>query len=143
MSNLNKCMFIGQLGAEPEIRYTGNGTAVCTFNIATNRPKRQGQEKAPPADWHRIVIFGQRGETAKEHLSKGRRVYVECRAQTRSWTDNDGNTRYTTEYICDNWLFMDSKNNSGNGNNPPPPTDDDVPENVDKEIEDLDDLPSF
>lgn len=102
MAGINKVILVGNLGADPEVRYTTNGSAVTSFRIATSeewRDKASG-EKQSRTEWHRIVAFGRLGEICGEYLSKGRQVYVEGRIQTRSWEDKEGVTRYTTEIIA-------------------------------------------
>ena len=98
MSSLNKVMLIGNLGRDPEIRYTQNGTAVANFTMATteywNDP---GGERREKTEWHRIVVWAKQAEFVGEYLKKGRSVYVEGSLQTREWTDRDGNKRVTTE----------------------------------------------
>jgi len=86
--SLNKVMLIGRLGADPEIRYTADGTAVANFRMATNRPvKREDQWEEGEPDWHRIVAWRRLAEICGEYLSKGSNVYVEGRLSTRSWED--------------------------------------------------------
>lgn len=98
MGSLNKVMLIGNLGRDAELRYTSNGTAVATLNIATtetwNDKSGQRQEKT---EWHRIVLWGKSAESLHEYLTKGKQIYVEGNLQTRQWDDKDGNKRYTTE----------------------------------------------
>jgi single-strand DNA-binding protein len=101
MASINKVILIGNLGADPEIRYTSNGTAVANFRIATNeRWTNQNGEKEERTEWHRIVAFGRLGEICGEYLSKGKPVYIEGRLQTRTWEDRDGNQRTTTEIVA-------------------------------------------
>jgi single-strand DNA-binding protein len=102
MAGVNKVILVGNLGADPEVRYTNSGSAVTSFRIATSeewRDKNSG-EKQSRTEWHRIVAFGRLGEICGEFLHKGKQVYVEGRLQTRSWEDKDGNTRYTTEIVA-------------------------------------------
>jgi single-strand DNA-binding protein len=101
MAGVNKVILIGNLGADPEIRYTSNGTAVANFRLATterwNNPTGEKEERT---EWHRIVAFGKLGEICGEYLAKGKQVYIEGRIQTRTWEDKDGNQRTTTEIIA-------------------------------------------
>jgi single-strand DNA-binding protein len=98
MASVNKVILIGNLGRDPEVRYTSNGTAVANFTMATtDRWNDPSGEKKERTEWHRIVVWGRQAETAGEYLRKGRQVYVEGSLQTREWTDRDGNKRYTTE----------------------------------------------
>lgn len=99
MGSLNKVMLIGNLGRDPEVRYTQGGTAVANFTLATNDrwTDPASGEKKERTEWHRVVVFAKQAEIAGEYLRKGRQVYVEGSLQTREWTDRDGNKRYTTE----------------------------------------------
>ena len=107
---VNKVMLIGNLGRDPEVRYTQDGQAVVNFTIATSmewKDKATG-EKREKTEWHRIVAFGRLGEICGEYLAKGRQVYIEGRLQTRSW-DQDGVTRYTTEIVASEMQMLGSK----------------------------------
>jgi len=107
MAGVNKVILIGNLGADPELRYTSNGTAVANFRIATTeRWTNPNGEKEERTEWHRIVAFGRQGEICGEYLAKGKQVYVEGRLQTRNWEDKDGNQRYTTEIIANRVLML-------------------------------------
>lgn len=98
MASLNKVMLIGNLGRDPEVRYTQGGTAVANFTMATTeRWNDQQGERQERTEWHRVVVWGKQAEIAGEYLRKGRSVFVEGSMQTREWTDRDGNKRYTTE----------------------------------------------
>jgi single-strand DNA-binding protein len=98
MASLNKVMLIGNLGRDPEIRYTTTGSPVANFTMATtDRWTDPSGEKKERTEWHRIVVWGKQAEIAGEYLRKGRSVFVEGSLQTREWTDRDGNKRYTTE----------------------------------------------
>ncbi len=97
---VNKVILIGNLGADPEVRYAQNGTAVANFRIATTETWKKDGNKEEMTEWHRIVAFGRLGEICGEYLSKGSKVYIEGRLQTRKWDDRDGNTRYTTEIVA-------------------------------------------
>ncbi len=130
--SLNKVMLIGRLGADPEIRYTPDGVAVANFRIATNRPVKQGDQWGEETDWHRVVAFRRLGEIAGEYLSKGSQVYVEGRLQTRSWEDQDGNTRWITEVVARELILLEPKASrssadAGELEPPLPPVEDDVP----------------
>jgi single-strand DNA-binding protein len=98
MAGVNKVMLIGNLGRDPEVRYTGEGTPVANFTMATterwNDPSGERKERT---EWHRIVVWGKQAEIAGEYLRKGRQVWVEGSLQTREWTDREGNKRQTTE----------------------------------------------
>jgi single-strand DNA-binding protein len=99
--SLNKCMIIGNLGRDPEMRYTPSGQAVTQFTVATNRNyKDQQGEWQKETEWFRVVVWGQQAERAAENLRKGNKVYVEGRIQTRQWEDQTGQKRYTTELVA-------------------------------------------
>jgi single-strand DNA-binding protein len=99
--SLNKAMIIGNLGRDPEMRYTPNGQAVTQFTVAVNRNfKGQSGEWQEETEWFRIVVWGQQAERAAEHLRKGNKVYIEGRLQTRQWEDQTGAKRYTTELVA-------------------------------------------
>ena len=100
-SGVNKVILVGNLGKDPEVRYTPSGQAVANFTIATNEnwTDKQGQ-KQERTEWHRIVVWGKAAELCGEYLSKGRQVYVEGRLQTREWTNKEGAKQYTTEVVA-------------------------------------------
>ena len=102
MGSVNKVMLLGNLGRDPEIRFTPNGTKVATLSVATSRrwKDKQSDEPKEATDWHRVVVWGRQAEVAEEYLKKGSPVHVEGRLQTRSWTDKDENKRYSTEVIA-------------------------------------------
>ena len=105
---LNKVMIIGNLGADPEMRYTPSGSAVTNFSLATNRSHTTSDgERREETDWFNIVAWNQLAEQVNQYLSKGRRAYVEGRLRTRSWEGQDGQTRYRTEVIAYTVLFLD------------------------------------
>lgn len=139
MSSVNKVFLIGNLGADPEVRFTASGSAVANFRIATtdvwNNKEGERQERT---EWHRIVVWGKQAEHCGEYLKKGRPVHVEGRLQTREWDDRDSNKRYTTEIVADRVTFLGSGRAEG-GRSPgesktmgdaeplPPTNDSDVP----------------
>lgn len=95
---VNKVILIGNLGQDPELRYTGSGTAVCNMRIATNEAYKDANgEWVDRTEWHNVVAWSRLAEICGEYLTKGSQIYVEGSLQTRSWDDRDGNTRYTTE----------------------------------------------
>ena len=100
-SGVNKVILVGNLGKDPEVRYTPGGQAVANFTIATNEnwTDKQGQ-KQERTEWHRIVVWGKTAELCGEYLSKGRQVYIEGRLQTREWTNKEGAKQYTTEVVA-------------------------------------------
>jgi single-strand DNA-binding protein len=113
---VNKVILIGNLGQEPELRYTGSGTAVCNMRLATNESytNRDGEE-VQKTEWHNVVAWGRLGEICNEYLDKGSQVYFEGSLQTRSWEDRDGNTRYTTEVKAQEMMFLDSNRQGAPG----------------------------
>jgi single-strand DNA-binding protein len=112
-NGLNKAILIGNLGKDPEVRYTPSGVAIANFNIATSETwtnKDGGKETR--TEWHRIVAFGKLAEICGEYLSKGRQVYVEGRIQTRDWEDQEGIKRYTTEIVVNQMLMLGSRDST-------------------------------
>lgn len=104
---LNMAMFIGHLGADPEMRYTANGNAVTTFSVASSHAYTDGGgERKEQTEWVRVVAWNKLAETCSQYLSKGRLVYVQGRLQTRSWEAQDGQKRYTTELIAQEVKFL-------------------------------------
>ncbi|MDX2009958.1 MAG: single-stranded DNA-binding protein [Myxococcaceae bacterium] len=104
---VNKVILIGNLGKDPEVRFTPSGAAVANFNIATNESwtDKSGQ-KQERTEWHRIVVWGKLAELCGEYLKKGRQCYVEGRLQTREWTDKEGKKNYTTEVVAQTVQFL-------------------------------------
>jgi single-strand DNA-binding protein len=107
MVGVNKVILVGNLGADPEVRYSSTGTAVANFRIATseNWTNKEGG-KETRTDWHRVVAFGKLGEICAEYLSKGKQVYVEGKLRTRSWEDKEGNKRWITEVVASNMVML-------------------------------------
>ena len=106
---LNKAILIGNLGKDPEIRYTPSGLGVANFNIATSETWTKDGQKETRTEWHRIVAFGKLAEICGEYLSKARQVYIEGRIQTRDWEDQNGIKRYTTEIVASQMLMLGSR----------------------------------
>src|SRR6187397_2910268 len=134
---VNKVILVGNLGADPDMRYTPSGQGVCELRIATseswNDKNGQRQERT---EWHRVVVWGKRAEVCSKYLSKGRQVYVEGRLRTRSWEDKEGNKRYTTEVVANDVQFLGGgdgggervgggggRSGGGGGSDEPPPGD--------------------
>jgi len=106
---VNKVTLIGNIGEDPELRYTGDGTAVCNMRLATNESYTNADgEEVQKTEWHNIVAWARLGEICNEYLGKGSQVYFEGKLQTRQWEDRDGNTRYTTEVKAQEMMFLDS-----------------------------------
>lgn len=110
MRSLNRVQLIGNLTRDPELRYTPQGTAVCTFGLATNRNwTTEGGDKKEEAEFHRIVAWNKLGELCSQLLTKGRKVYVEGRLANRSWTDQSGQQKSLTEIVIDDMIILDSR----------------------------------
>lgn len=113
---VNKVILIGNLGKDPDVRYTPSGTAVANITLATSESwkDKQSGENVERTEWHRIVFYQRLAEIVGEYLRKGAKVYIEGRLQTRKWQDKtSGQDRYTTEIIADNMQMLDSKGSSG------------------------------
>ena len=112
---VNKAILVGNLGQDPELRYTGGGTAVCNMRLATNESYKDANgQMVEKTEWHNVVAWGRLAEICGEYLKKGSQVYFEGSLQTRSWDDRDGNTRYTTEIKAREMMIL-SDRGSGNG----------------------------
>ncbi len=132
---VNKVILVGNLGADPDMRYTPSGQGVCELRVATNESwtDKNGQRQ-DRTEWHRVVIWGKRAEICSKYLSKGRQVYIEGRIQTRNYDDKEGNKRYITEIIANDVQFLGGKEGGGGGGGggkgrdegPPPPGDADM-----------------
>lgn len=108
--SLNKVMLIGNLTRDPELRYTPSGTAVCSFGLATNRAwTTDSGEKKEDTEFHRVVAWNKLAELCSQLMTKGRKVYVEGRLQTRTWQAQDGSQKTTTEVVIDDMILLDSK----------------------------------
>jgi len=131
-SSVNKVIIVGRLGQDPDGRFTPQGTAVSNLSIATSESWRgKDGEIQEKTEWHRAVMFGKMAETANEYMKKGSLVYVEGRLQTRSWEDNNGVKKYSTEILVDNFTMLGKKGDTGGTSQGTPksdtPTDDDLP----------------
>jgi len=114
MASVNKVILVGNLGADPEVRYTPSGRAVASFRIATTEQwTGKDGEKTERTEWHRIVAWARLGEICGEYLRKGSQVYVEGRLQTRQWEDKEGNKRYTTEIVAQTMQMLGSAAGKG------------------------------
>lgn len=107
--SLNKVVLIGNLTRDPELRYTPQGTAVCSFGLATNRQWVTAGERKEDVEFHRIVSWNKLAEICAQLLAKGRKTYVEGRLQTRKWTGQDGQERVTTEIVISDMIVLDSR----------------------------------
>jgi single-strand DNA-binding protein len=144
MASVNKVILVGNLGRDPEIRYTPSGQAVANFTLATseNFTSREGKREER-TEWHRIVVWGKTAELCTQYLAKGRSVYIEGRLQTREWEDKEGQKRRTTEVVAQSVQFLggprgagggagggaprDGGGLGGGGDESPPPQGDDIP----------------
>ena len=142
MASVNKVILVGNLGRDPELRYTQGGQAVANFTLATTDrfTSKDGGERQERTEWHRIVAWGRTAELCAQYLSKGRSVYVEGRLQTREWEDKEGQKRRTTEVVAQTVQFLGGREGGGSGGRsggagpdvassddegaPPPPADD-------------------
>lgn len=138
MASVNKVILIGNLGADPELRYTPSGAAVANFNMATTEKWKdkdgQSQERT---EWHRIILWSRQAEIAKEYLRKGSSVYIEGRIQNRSYEDKDGVKKYISEIVGQRMQFLGGRGGgqaAEGGSSEPPP---EPPGNLDKEDDDL------
>jgi single-strand DNA-binding protein len=137
MASVNKVIVIGNLGRDPELRYTKDGRAVANFTVATNERWRDREgNNQERTEWHRVVVWDKQAETCAQYLQKGRSVYVEGRLQTREWEDREGQKRTTTEIVAQNVTFLGSRGEGGGGGrsqappaaeDAPPPGGDDIP----------------
>ena len=122
---VNKVTLIGNLGNDPEVRYSGNGSAMANVSLATTmswRDKDTGEQQER-TEWHRIVFFGRLAEVVGEYLTKGRQIYIEGRLQTRKWEDKEGNDRYTTEIVANEMQMLGNRNDAPVNQEPAPPKD--------------------
>jgi single-strand DNA-binding protein len=117
MASVNKVILIGNLGRDPEVRYTTNGSAVCSLRLATTRnwKNRDSGERQEETEWHSVVLYDRQAEIAGEYLKKGRPVYIEGRLKTRKWQDKDGNDRYTTEIVAETMQLLGGREGGGGG----------------------------
>jgi single-strand DNA-binding protein len=107
MGSVNKVILIGNLGADPELKYTPSNRPLCNLSVATNEVfKDKSGQRQERTEWHRVTVWGDQAETCSKYLGKGRSVYVEGRLQTRSWDDKDGKKRYSTDIVADRVVFL-------------------------------------
>jgi len=121
---VNKVILIGNLGRDPETRYTPDGLAVSNITVATAESwkDRQTGQQQERTEWHRVVMYARLGEIASEYLRKGSKVYIEGKIRTNKWQDKSGNDRYTTEIIANEMQMLDSKGGSSESYNKPQQT---------------------
>jgi single-strand DNA-binding protein len=119
MASVNKVILIGNLGRDPETRYSASGAAVCNFSIATSRKwkDKSSGDMVEETEWHKVVAYDRLAEIAGEYLKKGRSVYIEGRLKTRKWQDREGVDRYTTEVVADSLQMLGGRDDSDRGGN--------------------------
>ncbi len=112
---VNRVILVGNLGQDPDVRYTQGGAAICNLSVATNESwkDRNSGERQERTEWHRCVIFGAAGEAAGKMLKKGAQVYLEGRIQTRKWQTKDGQDRYSTEIVVKDWVHIGAREGGG------------------------------
>lgn len=133
---VNKVILVGNLGKDPEVRYTASGSAVANLTVATTdswKDKTSG-EKQERTEWHKVVMFGRLGEIAGEYLKKGRQVYIEGRLQTRKWQDKEGQDRYMTEVVASDMQMLGGR--AGGGGDDPGQTTADYDQMADQKLGD-------
>jgi single-strand DNA-binding protein len=108
MGSVNKVILVGNLGADPELKYTTSNRPVCNLSLATNEVfKDKGGQRQERTEWHRVTVWGEQAEHCQKYLGKGRSVYIEGRLQTRSWDDKvSGQKKYSTEVVADRVVFL-------------------------------------
>jgi len=126
MGAVNKVILIGNLGKDPEVRFTKNGQAVASFSVATTEKwTNKDGEKEEKTEWHNVSAWGKLGEICGEYLSKGQQVYLEGRLQTREWEDKEGNKRQRTEVVAHQMVMLGQKGSGRSAEASEPPVDDD------------------
>ncbi len=117
MAGINKVILVGNLGRDPEVRYSAKGSAIANITIATSEQwtDKQSGQKQEKTEWHRVVLFNRLGEIAGEYLKKGSQVYIEGKLQTRKWQDNNGQDRYTTEIVANEMQMLGGRGGGGGG----------------------------
>ncbi len=140
---LNKVLIIGNLGRDPELRYTKSGTPVVNLSVATTHVEKSPDgEQKEITEWHRISVFGKQAEFCNRYLTKGRQVFVEGRLRTRKWEDRSGQIRYTTEILADRVMFLGSRfNNDQVAQQPKDEPLESVPDYIDESIPEDDEIP--
>lgn len=121
--SVNKAILVGNLGKDPELRYTPSGTAVCTFSLATSeRFKNKQGEQQDRTEWHNVVVWAGLAEICGKYLTKGKQVYIEGRIQNRSYDDRDGNKRYISEIVANEMQMLSRSGDQGGGSGGRPTT---------------------
>ncbi|MCI5058544.1 MAG: single-stranded DNA-binding protein [Flavobacteriales bacterium] len=145
--SVNKVILVGNLGKDPEVRYLENGTPVANFPLATSEryKDRNTGERVTQTEWHNIVLWRGLAEISEKYLKKGNQVYIEGKLRTRSWDDQNGNKRYTTEVVADNMTMLggvkDDLNQSFSQPKTEKPNETEVSQNNNQGQDEMDDLP--
>ena len=141
MAGVNKVILVGNLGKDPEVRHLENGTAVANFPIATSESYKDREgNRVDQTEWHNVVVWRKLAEIAESYLQKGSQIYLEGKLRTRSWEDQQGNKRYTTEVVADTFTMLGKKEDAQNTQNSFTPSNNS--KNTEQEkLEEEDDLP--
>jgi single-strand DNA-binding protein len=116
MASVNKVILLGNLGADPELKYTPSNRAVCNLRIATNEVfKDKTGQRQEKVEWHRVTVWGEQGENCSKYLTKGRSVYIEGKLQTRTWDDKEGKKHYATDIVAERVQFIGGKEGGASG----------------------------
>jgi len=141
MAGVNKVILVGNLGKDPEVRHLENGTAVANFTIATSESYKDREgNRVDQTEWHNVVVWRKLAEIAENYLKKGSQIYLEGKLRTRSWEDQQGNKRYTTEVVADTFTMLGKKEDSSNPQNSFTPSNNSSTSKQEK-LEEEDDLP--
>tara|TARA_B100000963_G_scaffold351223_1_gene362522 strand:+ start:1126 stop:1554 length:429 start_codon:yes stop_codon:yes gene_type:complete len=141
MAGVNKVILVGNLGKDPEVRHLENGTAVANFPIATSESYKDREgNRVDQTEWHNIVVWRKLAEIAESYLKKGSQIYLEGKLRTRSWEDQQGNKKYTTEVVADTFTMLGKKENDQSTENSFTPSVSSKNTNQEK-LEEEDDLP--
>ncbi len=128
MAGFHQTIVLGNVGKEPELKYTANGNAVCNFSVAVNETYMQGEERKERVYWYNVVAWGKQAETLTQYLEKGRQIFLQGKMQTRSWEAPDGGKRYMTELVVSNFTFISGgQRHEGEGEDYEPDDGDDIP----------------
>jgi len=145
MSGINKVILVGHLGKDPEVRHLEGGVSVASFPLATSETYNKEGRKIEQTEWHNIVMWRGLADVASKYLQKGKLVYIEGKLRTRSFEDKEGNKKYTTEVVAENFTLLGRKSDFDNGNGSPAHTNtgkpDEQPMNYDRTHPDTDSLP--
>jgi single-strand DNA-binding protein len=144
MSGINKVILVGHLGKDPEVRHLEGGVSVASFPLATSETYNKDGRKVEQTEWHNIVMWRGLADVASKYLQKGKLVYIEGKLRTRSFEDKDGNKKYTTEVVAENFTMLGRKSDFDNGNGTPAqvtPKPEEHPMSYERSKPETDDLP--